>query len=67
MPLNEADTCRRYVVPKLQTPLGGWLFGTEPLAALDWLWIVLVSSSIWIADEILKRLGVHGHRPGRQE
>lgn len=51
----------------VQTPLGGWLFGTEPLAALDWLWIVLVSSSIWIADEILKRLGVHGQRPGRQE
>ncbi|MFP4105371.1 MAG: cation-translocating P-type ATPase [Phycisphaerae bacterium] len=51
-------------VAVVQTPLGGWLFGTEPLAALDWLWIVLVSSSIWIADEILKRLGVHGQRPG---
>ena len=54
-------------VAVVQTPLGGWLFGTEPLAALDWLWIVLVSSSIWIADEILKRFGVHGQRPGRQE
>jgi P-type Ca2+ transporter type 2C len=49
----------------IQTPLGGWLFATEPLAALDWLWVVLVSSSIWIADEILKRLGVHGKRPGQ--
>jgi hypothetical protein len=45
---------------------GGWLFAAVPLAALDWLWIVLVSSSIWIADEILKRLVVHGHRPGRE-
>ena len=45
-------------------PLGAWLFGTAPLGGLDWLWIVLVASSIWIADEILKRLGVHGARPG---
>ncbi len=50
-------------VAVVQTPLGGWLFGTGPLAAVDWLWIVLVSSSIWIADEILKLLGVHGLRP----
>jgi Ca2+-transporting ATPase len=55
-------------VAVIQTPLGGWLFGTEPLAALDWLWVVLVSSSIWIADEILKRLGVHGTgRPCRTD
>ncbi|MFP4379521.1 MAG: cation-translocating P-type ATPase [Candidatus Sumerlaeia bacterium] len=51
----------------IQSPLGGWLFGTEPLAALDWLWIVLVSSSIWIVDEILKLLGFYGQRPGRDE
>lgn len=44
----------------VQTPLGGWLFGTEPLRPLDWLWILLTSSSIWILDEILKKLGVHG-------
>jgi len=50
-------------VAVVQTPLGALLFKTEPLAALDWLWIVLVSSSIWIADEILKYLGVHGSRP----
>ncbi len=46
----------------IQTPLGAWLFGTEPLRAADWLWIVLVSSTIWIADELRKRLGVHGRR-----
>jgi P-type Ca2+ transporter type 2C len=44
----------------IQTPLGGWMFGTEPLGVMDWLWIVVVSSSIWIADELLKLLGVHG-------
>ncbi|MFW6155462.1 MAG: cation-translocating P-type ATPase [Planctomycetota bacterium] len=46
----------------VQTPVGAWLFGTEPLRAPDWLWIILVSSTIWIADEIFKRLGVHGRR-----
>jgi P-type Ca2+ transporter type 2C len=50
-------------VAVVQTPLGTLLFGTVPLTAMDWLRIVLVSSSIWIADEILKRLGVHGRRP----
>ncbi len=54
-------------VAVVQTPVGTWLFRTEPLAALDWLWIVLVSSSIWIVDEILKRLGVHGRRKGRTD
>ncbi|HDS28893.1 MAG TPA: HAD family hydrolase, partial [Candidatus Acetothermia bacterium] len=38
----------------VQTPLGAWLFGTEPLRLLDWSWIVLASSSIWIVDEIRK-------------
>jgi len=52
-------------VAVVQTPLGALLFKTEPLAALDWLWIVLVSSSIWVADEILKHLGVHGSRPAK--
>jgi Ca2+-transporting ATPase len=54
-------------VAVVQTPLGTLLFGTEPLAAMDWLRIVLVSSSIWIADEILKRLGVHGRRSVKTE
>jgi P-type Ca2+ transporter type 2C len=44
----------------VQTRLGIWLFGTEALRALDWLWILLVSSSIWIADEVFKYLGIHG-------
>ncbi len=44
----------------VQTRLGILLFGTEPLRALDWVWILLVSSSIWIADEIFKQLGIHG-------
>ncbi|NLF32990.1 MAG: HAD-IC family P-type ATPase [Planctomycetes bacterium] len=47
----------------VQTALGAWLFGTRPLAAADWLWIVLVAATIWIADELLKQLGVHGKRP----
>jgi len=27
---------------------------------MDWGLILLVSSSIWVADELLKRLGVYG-------
>ncbi|MCF7838859.1 MAG: HAD-IC family P-type ATPase [Candidatus Marinimicrobia bacterium] len=53
-------------VTVVQSPLGDWLFGTEPLAARDWLLIVGVASSIWIADECLKRLGFHG-RPKHDE
>lgn len=49
----------------VQTTLGAWLFGTEPLRIQDWIWIVLVSSSIWIADEILKLLRVDS-RPARR-
>ena len=40
----------------VQSPVGAWLFGTKPLAVLDWLWIILVSSTIWIADEIRKKM-----------
>lgn len=54
-------------VTVVQTPIGGWLFGTEPLAALDWLWVILASSTIWVADELLKRLGAHGRRPGDED
>jgi P-type Ca2+ transporter type 2C len=43
-------------VAVVQSPLGAWLFRTEPLTGRNWLWIVLVSSTIWIADELLKRL-----------
>ncbi len=41
-------------------PFGHLLFGTEPLTTLDWLLILVVSSSILIVDEILKRFKVHG-------
>lgn len=44
----------------IYTPVGQKLFGTTGLSVMDWLLIVAVSSSIWVADEILKRLGVYG-------
>ena len=44
----------------VHTPVGQLLFGTTGLSGADWLRIILVSSSIWVADEILKRAGVHG-------
>lgn len=47
----------------VHTALGQWLFKTTPLTWQDWGWIVLVSSTIWIVDEMLKLLGVHGRRP----
>ncbi len=37
-----------------QTPLGHLLLHTAGLSWMDWLLIVLVSSSIWVADELLK-------------
>ncbi len=53
-----------FQVAAVHTYAGHFLLGTVPLTGRQWLLIVLVSSSIWIADEILKRLGVHGRRPG---
>ena len=47
-------------LPVVYAPFGHLLFGTEPLTARDWLLILVVSSSILIVDEILKRLKVHG-------
>ncbi len=44
----------------IYTPVGQKFFGTTGLSGMDWLLIVAVSSSIWVADEILKRLGVYG-------
>ena len=44
----------------VHTPVGHFLLNTAPLSAFDWLLVVLVSSSVWIVDEILKRFGVHG-------
>ncbi len=43
----------------VQTRVGAWLFGTTPLSLVDWFTILLVSSSIWIADEIMKLLGLN--------
>ncbi len=43
----------------VQSPLGHWLLGTVGLTPGDWLLIVLVSSSIWIADELFKLMGVY--------
>ncbi len=51
----------------VHTPAGHFLLNTVPLTLGQWGWIVLVSSSIWIADEILKRLGVHGRPPEQQQ
>jgi Ca2+-transporting ATPase len=43
----------------IQSPIGQWLFGTVGLTPGDWLLIVLVSSSIWVADELFKLTGVY--------
>ncbi|MBN2594705.1 MAG: HAD-IC family P-type ATPase [Sedimentisphaerales bacterium] len=51
----------------VHTSLGQTLFGVTALSAIDWLWIVLTSSSIWIADELLKLLGVHGRPPKKSD
>jgi Ca2+-transporting ATPase len=44
----------------VHTPIGHTLLGTTHLSGWDWFWIVLVSSSIWVADELFKKLGVYG-------
>lgn len=49
----------------VQTGLGNWLFGTVPLSLTHWLWIILVSSSVWIVDELLKAIGFHRPRQRR--
>jgi Ca2+-transporting ATPase len=51
-------------VAVIYTPVGRLLFGVTSLAWSHWLWIFLVSSSVWVADEVLKLLGVHG-RPSK--
>jgi Ca2+-transporting ATPase len=40
-------------------PMGQLFFATVPLDWLDWVWIILVSSTVWIVDEILKRTCVY--------
>ena len=45
------------------TPFGHTLFNTESLEAGAWLWILLVASSVFIVDELLKLFHVHGRMP----
>jgi len=40
-------------------PLGQMLFKTTGLGFSDWMLIVLVSSSIWVADELYKLIGIY--------
>ncbi|MDI6451718.1 cation-translocating P-type ATPase [Anaerobaca lacustris] len=44
----------------VHTPVGRTLLGTTALSWMDWLLIVLISSSVWLVDEIMKWLGVYG-------
>jgi len=47
----------------VHTPLGQQLFDTTHLTGADWLRILLVSSTIWVADEVRKRFtGEHQSR-----
>jgi P-type Ca2+ transporter type 2C len=41
-------------------PQGQLIFETVSLTALDWVWVILVSSLIFIADEILTKLKAYG-------
>ena len=47
-------------VAAVHTSAGNRLLGTTGLSWTDWGGILAVSSSVWIVDEILKHLGVHG-------
>jgi P-type Ca2+ transporter type 2C len=51
----------------VHTPVGHMLLGTTSLSWTDWLRIVLVSGSIWVADEVLKLLGAYGKPPTRTQ
>ena len=55
----------------VQSHYGHLLFGTTGLSLGDWALVVLVASSIWVADEIFKLLGLYGNteqktRPAEQ-
>lgn len=43
----------------VQTGVGRWLFGTEPLGGWDWVLILAVCSWVLIADEVMKLLRMH--------
>jgi Ca2+-transporting ATPase len=49
----------------VHTVIGHRLLGTASISWRDWLLVVLVSSSIWLADEIFKAFGVYG-KPRRK-
>lgn len=44
----------------VHSPIGQMLFATVGLSVLDWLRIVLVSNSIWVADELFKLMQLYG-------
>lgn len=46
----------------LYTAPGQALFGTVPLTALDWAWILGTAASVLVIDEVLKALGLFGRR-----
>jgi Ca2+-transporting ATPase len=48
----------------IHTAFGRVIFGTVSFSWRDWLMIVLVCSTIWIVDELMKKLGVYGRLPG---
>jgi hypothetical protein len=41
-------------IAAVQSPLGHLLFNTVSLSAGDWMMILGVSSTIWVADEFMK-------------
>jgi len=45
-------------VGAIHTPFGQLVFDTEHLALLDWGLIVLVCSTIWLVDELRKKMRV---------
>ena len=47
-------------IAAVQTPVGQAILYTVSLPWTDWLLILLLSSSVWIADEVLKRLAFDG-------
>ena len=51
-------------VVAIHTAFGRLIFGTTPLSWQDWVLIVLVTSSIWIVDEVMKKLRVYGRSCG---
>ena len=51
----------------VHTSLGQTLFNTTHLSAIDWFWIVLTASSIWVVDEVLKLMGIHGRIPKKKD